>query len=92
MLERFEDQPWYREWRETLERVIAAQMKRDSTKHGTPEREAADREYDAAPGRHTADRRQGLYITLPFVSPTRLTDIAHGQANRLPSIRASAAQ
>ena len=46
---RVEDQPWwYHQWHEALERVIAAQMGRDSTKPGTPEREAADREYDAA--------------------------------------------
>jgi hypothetical protein len=38
----------YPKWREALERVIAAQMKRDSSRVGTPEREEADREYDAA--------------------------------------------
>jgi hypothetical protein len=43
-----EDQPWYREWHEMLERVIAAQMARDSTKPDTAEREVADREYQAA--------------------------------------------
>jgi hypothetical protein len=48
MPETFEDQPWYREWREALERVIAAQMARDATKPVTPEREIADREYEAA--------------------------------------------
>ena len=48
MRSRFEDQPWYSEWKKTTDRVIAALMARDSTKQGTPEREAADREYEAA--------------------------------------------
>jgi hypothetical protein len=43
-----EDQPWYRQWHEALERVIAAQMARDATKPGTPEREVAERECDAS--------------------------------------------
>jgi hypothetical protein len=43
-----EDQPWYSQWHEALERVIAAQMARDATKPGTPEREVAERECDAA--------------------------------------------
>ena len=45
MATRFEDQPWHQEWREALDRVIAGQMARDGAKPGTPEREAADREY-----------------------------------------------
>lgn len=48
MPETFENQPWYREWREALDRVIGAAMARDRTVAGTPEREAAEREYDAA--------------------------------------------
>jgi hypothetical protein len=48
MAARFEDQPWHQEWREVLDRVIAAEMARDRAKLGTPEREAADREYEAA--------------------------------------------
>jgi hypothetical protein len=48
MPERFEDQPWYREWRKALDRVISASMERDRTVAGTPEREAAQRECDAA--------------------------------------------
>jgi hypothetical protein len=48
MAARFEDQPWHQEWREVLDRVIAAEMARDRAKPGTPEREAADREYEAA--------------------------------------------
>ena len=48
MPERFEDQPWYREWHEALERAIAASMARDRTMVGTPEREAAERDYEAA--------------------------------------------
>jgi hypothetical protein len=48
MATRFEDQPWHQEWREALDRVIAGQMARDGAKPGTPEREAADREYEAA--------------------------------------------
>jgi hypothetical protein len=46
---RFEDQAWYPEWREVVERVVTARMALDSTKPDTPEREAADREYNAAP-------------------------------------------
>jgi hypothetical protein len=48
MATRFEDQPWHQEWREALDRVIAAQMRRDGAKLGTPEREAANREHEAA--------------------------------------------
>jgi hypothetical protein len=43
-----EDQPWYAEWRTALERVIAASMARDATMVGTPERQAAQEECDAA--------------------------------------------
>jgi hypothetical protein len=45
---RVEDEPWYQQWREALNRVIAAQMARDASRPGTPEREAAERAYDAA--------------------------------------------
>jgi hypothetical protein len=48
MTQRFKDQPWYAEWKKTMDRVIGALMARDSTKPDTPEREAADREYVAA--------------------------------------------
>jgi hypothetical protein len=48
MPERFEDQRWYREWREALERVIATSMARDRTVAGTPERAAAESDCDAA--------------------------------------------
>jgi hypothetical protein len=48
MAKRVEDEPWYQQWHQSLERVIAAQMARDATKLGTPEREAADREYETA--------------------------------------------
>jgi hypothetical protein len=48
MATRFEDQPWHQEWREALDSVIAAQMRRDSAKLGTPERETANREHEAA--------------------------------------------
>ena len=37
----FEDQSWYLKWKEAVERVVEAQMARDGTKPGTPEREAA---------------------------------------------------
>jgi len=47
-ISRVEDEPWYREWREALDRVIRAQMARDAARPGTPQREAADLEYDAA--------------------------------------------
>jgi len=48
MAENFEDQPWYREWRAALERVISTSMTRDRTVAGTPEREAANRECEFA--------------------------------------------
>jgi hypothetical protein len=32
MAARFEDQPWHQEWREVLDRVIAAEMARDRAK------------------------------------------------------------
>jgi hypothetical protein len=32
MTTRFEDQPWHQEWHEALDRVIAAQMRRDGAK------------------------------------------------------------
>jgi len=48
MAERFEDQPWYREWHERLERVISAQMRREAAQAGTAERAAADAEFETA--------------------------------------------
>ncbi len=48
MPETFGDQPWYREWREALNRVISTAIARDRAVAGTPEREAAEREYDSA--------------------------------------------
>jgi hypothetical protein len=42
------DQAFYKQWRAALERVIAASMARDATMVGTPEREAAQGECDAA--------------------------------------------
>jgi hypothetical protein len=36
-------------WKEAAERVVAAQMARDGTKLGKPEREAVDRESEVAP-------------------------------------------
>ena len=48
MSERFEDQPWYPEWHAVVDRVVTARIARDSSAAGTPEREAADREYDTA--------------------------------------------
>jgi hypothetical protein len=36
------------QWRQALERVIAAQMMLDATKPGTPQRQTADQEYEAA--------------------------------------------
>ena len=38
----------FSQWREALDRVIAAQMRRDGAKLDTPGREAADREHEAA--------------------------------------------
>jgi hypothetical protein len=48
MPERFEDQPWYSEWKQTVDRVVAARMALDATTSDTPEREAANREYETA--------------------------------------------
>ena len=48
MPERFEDQPWYLEWKKTVDRVVAARMALDATRTDTPEREAAEREYEVA--------------------------------------------
>jgi hypothetical protein len=48
MANRFEDQPWYSEWKKVIDRVVTARMALDSTKPDIPEREAASREYDAA--------------------------------------------
>ena len=48
MPESFEDQPWYPEWRDVVDRVVAARMALDATRPDTPEREAADREYEVA--------------------------------------------
>jgi hypothetical protein len=48
MSSRFEDQPWYPEWKKAIDRVVAARMALDVTKPDTSEREAASREYDAA--------------------------------------------
>jgi hypothetical protein len=48
MSKRFEDQPWYPEWKKTIDRVVTARMALDATKSDTPERETAQREYEAA--------------------------------------------
>jgi hypothetical protein len=43
---RFEDQPWYPEWKKVVDRVVTARMVLDSMKPGMPEWEAAEREYE----------------------------------------------
>jgi hypothetical protein len=48
MPESVKGQSWYPEWREAVDRVVAALAARDSATSGTPEREIADREYEAA--------------------------------------------
>jgi hypothetical protein len=60
MSKRFEDQPWYPEWKKTIDRVVTAHMALDATKSDTPEREAAEREYDVVLGafRLAAERFQ----------------------------------
>jgi hypothetical protein len=62
MSSRFEDQPWYPEWKKTIDRVVAARMALDGTKPNTSEREAASREYDDAliAFRSIADRLRKL--------------------------------
>jgi hypothetical protein len=37
MPERFEDQPWYPEWKRTVDRVVTARMELDAAKPGTPD-------------------------------------------------------
>jgi hypothetical protein len=48
MSPRFEDQPWYPEWKKTINRVVAARMALDGTKPNTSEGESASREYNDA--------------------------------------------
>jgi hypothetical protein len=45
---KFEDQSWYPAWKKSLERLVIARVALDATKPDTLEREAADREYQAA--------------------------------------------
>jgi hypothetical protein len=67
-----EDQPWYPKWREALERVIVAQMKRDSSRAGTPER-GADREYDTAMALISRGRKRN---SLSILWPSRVINLA----------------
>jgi hypothetical protein len=46
----------YPQWREAIERVIAAQMARDATEPGTPQRETADKEVSSSPRRLSLPR------------------------------------
>ena len=48
MPKQYEDQPWYLEWRAAVDRVVTAHTARDSAATGSPERRAADLEYDDA--------------------------------------------
>ena len=48
MPEQYENQPWYLEWRAAVNRVVTAHTARDSAVTGSPERHAADLEYDDA--------------------------------------------
>lgn len=48
MSERFQDQPWYPEWKKAVDRVVSARMALDATSPDTLGREAAEREYEAA--------------------------------------------
>lgn len=48
MLPPVEDRPWYPAWRKAVERVIAARRALDGTAEDAPEREAAERELQAA--------------------------------------------
>jgi hypothetical protein len=47
-MSQFENQSWYPEWKEAVDRVVAARMALDATAPETPERQAADREYQSA--------------------------------------------
>jgi hypothetical protein len=47
-MSQFENQSWYPEWKEVVDRVVAARMAVDATAPETPERQAADREYQTA--------------------------------------------
>jgi hypothetical protein len=44
----FEDQPWYRAWKSSMERLVTARLALDATKLETPEWEQANREYQDA--------------------------------------------
>jgi hypothetical protein len=43
-----EQQPWYPQWREAIERVIATRATRERARPDTIEREAAEADYQAA--------------------------------------------
>jgi hypothetical protein len=62
MSSRFEDQPWYPEWKKAIDRVVAARMALDGTKPNTSEGEAASSEYNDAliAFRSIADRLRKL--------------------------------
>jgi hypothetical protein len=47
-MSQFENQSWYPEWKEAVDRVVVAKMALDATAPETPERQAADREYQTA--------------------------------------------
>jgi hypothetical protein len=47
-MSQFENQSWYPEWKKAVDRVVAARMALDATTPETPERQTADREYQAA--------------------------------------------
>jgi hypothetical protein len=50
--DKFEQQPWYQEWKQSIDRVIAAQLRFSSTKSDTPEGQSASQDYQAALDAH----------------------------------------
>ena len=49
---RFEDQPWYPEWKKSMDRVVKARLAVDASLPDTPERLAADQELNDALDAH----------------------------------------
>jgi hypothetical protein len=51
---KFEDQPWYLEWKQSIDKVVATKLTLDATQPNTAEREAAEHEYEHALATHHA--------------------------------------
>jgi hypothetical protein len=51
---KLEDQPWYPEWKQSMDRVVATRLALDATRPNTPTREVAEDEYQDALASHQA--------------------------------------